>query len=40
MVEEAKEAGVWVFGGGVERQQVTIVGTDVAVTHGRVQRRR
>jgi hypothetical protein len=34
MVQEAKEAGVWVFGGGVERQQATIVGTDGAVTDG------
>jgi len=34
VVQEAKDAGVWIFGGGVERQQATIVGTDGAVTDG------
>ena len=34
VVQEAKEAGVWIFGGGVERQQATMVGTDGAVTDG------
>ena len=36
VVQEAKDAGVWVFGGGVERQQATIVGTDGTVTEGPV----
>ncbi|PFG44145.1 hypothetical protein ATJ88_2863 [Isoptericola jiangsuensis] len=31
---EAKAAGVWVFGGGLERQQATVVGTDGTVTPG------
>ncbi len=34
VVQEAKDAGVWIFGGGVERQQATIVGTDGTVTKG------
>jgi hypothetical protein len=34
VVDEAKRAGVWVFGGGVERQRATIVGTDGSVTPG------
>lgn len=36
VAQEAKEAGVWIFGGGVERQQATIVGTDGVVTDGPV----
>jgi hypothetical protein len=36
VVEEAKAAGVWVFGAGVARQQATIVGTDGAATAGPV----
>ena len=36
MVKEAKDAGVWNCGGGVERQQATIVGTDGAITDGPV----
>jgi hypothetical protein len=28
VVREAKAAGVWIFGGGIERQQSTIVATD------------
>jgi hypothetical protein len=36
VVQEAKDAGVWIFGGGVERQQATIVGTDGAITDGPV----
>ena len=36
VVQEAKDAGVWIFGGGVERQQATIVGTDGAATEGPV----
>ncbi|CAA9401651.1 MAG: FIG00816857: hypothetical protein [uncultured Propionibacteriaceae bacterium] len=34
VVQEAKDAGVWIFGGGVERQQAAIVGTDGAVREG------
>ncbi len=34
VVQEAKDAGVWIFGGGVERQRATIVGIDGAVTDG------
>jgi hypothetical protein len=36
VVQEAKDAGVWIFGGGVERQQAAIVGIDGAVTNGPV----
>lgn len=36
VVQEAKDAGVWIFGGGVERQQASIVGTDGTVTQGPV----
>ena len=36
VVQEAKDAGVWIFGGGVERQQATIVGTDGEITDGPV----
>ncbi len=36
VVQEAKDAGVWVFGGGVERQQATIVGIDGGVMDGPV----
>lgn len=36
VVQEAKEAGVWVFGGGVARQQATVVGPDGVVTDGPV----
>lgn len=34
VVREAKAAGVWIFGGGVQRQQSTIVTTDGTVTAG------
>ena len=34
VVRQAKEAGVWIFGGGLERQQATIVHTDGAATDG------
>jgi hypothetical protein len=34
VVQEAKDAGVWVFGGGVERQTASIVATDGTVTAG------
>jgi hypothetical protein len=36
VVREAKEAGVWVFGGGLLRQQASIVTTDGVVTDGPV----
>ncbi len=36
VVREAKAAGVWIFGGGVLRQQASIVATDGAVTGGPV----
>jgi hypothetical protein len=34
VVHEAKAAGVWIWGGGVERQKAAIVATDGAVTEG------
>ena len=34
VVQEAKAAGVWVFGGGLERQRASIVATDGMVTDG------
>ena len=34
VVREAKNAGVWVFGGGVESQRASIVATDGTVTAG------
>lgn len=34
VVRQAKEAGVWIFGGGIERQRAAIVGTDGGVTDG------
>ncbi len=34
VVREAKDAGVWVFGGGVQRQRAHIVATDGTVTDG------
>ncbi len=34
VVEEAINAGVWVFGGGLENQKASIVATDGAVTDG------
>jgi hypothetical protein len=34
VVQEAKHAGVWVFGGGVVRQRASIVATDGTVTAG------
>jgi hypothetical protein len=36
VVREAKAAGVWIFGGGVERQQSTIVATDGTISDGPV----
>ena len=37
VVREAKAAGVWIFGGGVLRQQATIVATDGSASPGPVQ---
>ena len=34
VVQEAMDAGVWVFGGGVERQRASVVATDGTVTDG------
>jgi hypothetical protein len=34
VVREAKDAGVWIFGGGLLRQTASIVGTDGTVTDG------
>ena len=34
VVAEAQAAGVWVYGGGLERQRSSIVGTDGTVTDG------
>ena len=34
VVEEAKKAGVWVFGGGVASQRATVVATDGSVSDG------
>ncbi len=34
VVAEAKAAGVWIFGGGLQRQQASIVATDGTVTDG------
>lgn len=36
VVRNAKAAGVWIFGGGIQRQRSTIVATDGAVTLGPV----
>ena len=34
VVREAKAAGIWIFGGGVQRQQASIVSADGSVTGG------
>ncbi|MFC8257759.1 YciI family protein [Streptomyces sp. NPDC057291] len=34
VVRKAQDAGVWVFGGGLERQQASVVATDGTVTNG------
>ena len=34
VVREAKEAGVWIFGGGVQRQQASIVAVNGAISSG------
>jgi hypothetical protein len=36
VVRKAKAAGVWIFGGGVQRQQSSIVATDGTITDGPV----
>ena len=36
VVQQAKDAGVWIFGGGIERQQSTIVGADGTTVDGPV----
>ncbi|MEI5007484.1 YciI family protein [Streptomyces sp. PmtA] len=34
VVRKARDAGVWVFGGGLERQRASVVATDGTVTPG------
>ena len=34
VVEEAKKAGVWIFGGGLQRQRSSVVATDGTVADG------
>jgi len=34
VVREAKDAGVWIHGGGIQRQRASIVGTDGVVSDG------
>jgi hypothetical protein len=34
VVQEAKDAGVWIFGGGVQSQRASIAGTDGKVIDG------
>ena len=34
VAREAQDAGVWIFGGGVESQRASIVATDGMVTDG------
>ena len=36
VVREAKAAGVWIFGAGLQRQQTAIVATDGTITDGPV----
>jgi hypothetical protein len=36
VVQEVKDAGAWIFGGGIERRPATIVGTDGTATDGPV----
>ena len=36
VVRDAKAAGIWIFGGGVQRQQSSIVATDGTITGGPV----
>lgn len=34
VVREAKDAGVWIFGGGLQRQRASIVATDGTMSEG------
>jgi hypothetical protein len=34
VVRQAQDAGVWIFGGGIERQRASVVGTDGTVAEG------
>ena len=34
VVQDAKDAGVWIFGGGLQRQRASVVGTDGTVSDG------
>lgn len=34
VVQDAKDAGVWVFGGGLQHQRATVVATDGSVSDG------
>ena len=34
VVREAKDAGVWIFGGGLQRQRASVVATDGTVADG------
>lgn len=34
VVQAAKDAGIWIFGAGLERQQASVVATDGTVTDG------
>jgi hypothetical protein len=34
VAEEALNAGVWIFGGGLEHEKASVVGTDGSVTEG------
>ncbi len=36
VVREAKATGIWIFGGGVQRQQATVVAADGTITAGPV----
>ena len=36
VVRDAKAAGIWIFGGGVQRQRSTVVATDGVITVGPV----
>ena len=36
VVREAKATGIWIFGGGVQRQQSTVVATDGTIAAGPV----
>jgi hypothetical protein len=34
VVQQARDAGVWVFGGGIDYGEASVVATDGVVTHG------